>query len=382
MLKTGITVRFRSGGQFIREATKSEIWYLPMEANIDLSKISPTLFLDFTAQSLTYLLKPCKEAGLIQEIINAGNGAIVNEVGLYTITIMSPNEDYDGDEEVFSIKYIEDCARENKQLNLNNYSRRVHSTHPSPQCPSVVAQRGRLVTQPPPPPAITTHLPLTYIHNETPELPEEKILIFTDHLDQLKTDMESRFEDLTKLQIPDWILDPFLFEAVDKLDNSLQTEFLDLKLNKRSRFRPAFDVNDIQDKRLNWVTAEASWSRVEGGPQNANTNSAVPNKVSPRKLYTHNEKKAIVKYIVKNNGIDRVKGRALWEEMEEELKIGRTWQSMKEHFIKSIVPNIDSFKIPANNKLLNLWVVSALLVGPASKLTFMFGTVQRPLYSL
>ena len=42
--------------------------------------------------------------------------------------------------------------------------------------------------------------------NETLELPEDKILIFTDHPDQLKTDMESRFEDLTKLQIPDWIL--------------------------------------------------------------------------------------------------------------------------------------------------------------------------------
>ena len=41
--------------------------------------------------------------------------------------------------------------------------------------------------------------------------------------------MESRFEDLTKLQISEWILDPFSFEAVDKLDNSLETEFLDLK---------------------------------------------------------------------------------------------------------------------------------------------------------
>nr|CAD7592542.1 unnamed protein product [Timema genevievae] len=70
---------------------------------------------------------------------------------------------------------------------------------------------------------------LVHLDNETPELPEDKILIFTDHLDQLKTDMESRFEDLTKLQIPDWILDPFSFEAVDKLDNSLQTEFLVLK---------------------------------------------------------------------------------------------------------------------------------------------------------
>ena len=65
--------------------------------------------------------------------------------------------------------------------------------------------------------------------NETPELPEDKILNFTDHLNQLKTDMKSSFKDVTKLQIPVWILDPFSFEAVDKLDNSLQTEFLDLK---------------------------------------------------------------------------------------------------------------------------------------------------------
>lgn len=40
--------------------------------------------------------------------------------------------------------------------------------------------------------------------------------------------MESIFENLTKLQISHWILDSFSFEAVDKFDNSLQTEFLDL----------------------------------------------------------------------------------------------------------------------------------------------------------
>nr|CAD7264078.1 unnamed protein product [Timema shepardi] len=49
------------------------------------------------------------------------------------------------------------------------------------------------------------------------------------HLGQLKTDMKSRFEDLTKLQIPAWILDSFSFEPVDKFDNSLHTKFLDLK---------------------------------------------------------------------------------------------------------------------------------------------------------
>ncbi|XP_042913245.1 protein FAM200C-like [Parasteatoda tepidariorum] len=61
------------------------------------------------------------------------------------------------------------------------------------------------------------------------EILENKILIFTDHLDQLKTDVESRFKDSVKLEIPDWIFDPFSFENVDKLTSSLQTEFLDLK---------------------------------------------------------------------------------------------------------------------------------------------------------
>nr|CAD7428538.1 unnamed protein product [Timema monikensis] len=62
-------------------------------------------------------------------------------------------------------------------------------------------KRGRLVTQPPPPPANTTHLPLTYIRLQS----------------------SLAFVCLTISFYP------FSFEAVDKLDNSLQTEFLDLK---------------------------------------------------------------------------------------------------------------------------------------------------------
>nr|XP_042912054.1 protein FAM200A-like [Parasteatoda tepidariorum] len=64
------------------------------------------------------------------------------------------------------------------------------------------------------------------------EILENKSLIFTDHLDQLKTYIESRFKDLMKLEIPDCIFDPFSFEVVDKLTSSLQTEFLDLKYAK------------------------------------------------------------------------------------------------------------------------------------------------------
>nr|CAD7196264.1 unnamed protein product [Timema douglasi] len=372
-------------GQFIRVATKSEIWYLPMEANIDLSKISPTLFLDFTAQSLTYLLKPCKEAGLIEEIINAGNGAIVNEVGLYTITLMSPNEDYDGDEEVFSTKYIADCARENKQLNLNNYrvvlagiktvtinvlcecscggaivfnnvisiQNFLWGSHSGLSgifhfCESAVEGGGRRSI-----PAFAWRESGEYFGKTTLSTPDQDSninlsvlgnLVYSESsmLDHAATKASQDAPILITLQqflkpltpevhgvvvhistLPGQFLK---YQAMILLEAKcskilpftgipdalacwyqVKRKFSSSLLNKRSRFRPAFDVNDVQDKRLNWVTAEASWSRVEGGPQNANTNNAVPNKVPPRTLYTHNEKKAIVKYIVKNNGIDRVK---------------------------------------------------------------------------
>nr|CAD7413932.1 unnamed protein product [Timema poppensis] len=368
-----------------------------MEANIDLSKISPTLFLDFTAQSLTYLLKPCKEAGLIEEIINAGNGAIVNEVGLYTITLMSPNEDYDGDEEVFSTKYIADCARENKQLNLNNYSPgmvgsgsldgpwtlgscslegpRTVGSYPledpgmvDAYCREVSGIRNTIFRRSIP--AFAWRESGEYFGKTTLSTPDQDSninlsvlgnLVYSESsmLDHAATKASQDAPILITLQQFLKPLTPEVHGVVVHI-STLPGQFLKYQAMilleaKCSKILPFTGIPDAlacwyQDKRLNWVTAEASWSRVEGGPQNANTNNAVPNKVPPRTLYTHNEKKAIVKYIVKNNGIDRVKGRALWEEMEEELKIGRTWQSMKEHFIKSIVPNIDSFKISANDK--------------------------------
>lgn len=65
--------------------------------------------------------------------------------------------------------------------------------------------------------------------SESLHLEDDQIFTFTDHLDKLKCDMESRFEDIANLKIPDWVFDPFSFDAVDTLEHILQTEFLDLK---------------------------------------------------------------------------------------------------------------------------------------------------------
>ena len=67
---------------------------------------------------------------------------------------------------------------------------------------------------------------------------------------------------MTKLQISEWILDPFSFEAVDKLDNSLQTEFLDLKYDCEAKI--IFKQNGYE---LAWVklmdTYPQLWGKTE-----------------------------------------------------------------------------------------------------------------------
>ncbi|XP_065578099.1 uncharacterized protein LOC136038706 [Artemia franciscana] len=61
--------------------------------------------------------------------------------------------------------------------------------------------------------------------------------------------------------------------------------------------------------------------------------------------YRYNEQKKIVEYIIRNKLYNEVKGTLIWKEMEQEenLLSNRTWQSMKENFLKKIYPNINAF---------------------------------------
>ena len=68
-------------------------------------------------------------------------------------------------------------------------------------------------------------------------------------------------------------------------------------------------------------------------------------KSSSRVPYTRSDDEAILKYILTHKEYSRVGGKKLWVEMEEkEVVAGRTWQSLKEHFKKKIMDNIQSFK--------------------------------------
>ncbi|XP_065211682.1 uncharacterized protein LOC135839535 [Planococcus citri] len=63
-----------------------------------------------------------------------------------------------------------------------------------------------------------------------------------------------------------------------------------------------------------------------------------------RDPYSRKEKENIVKYIIERKLYDKVKGREMWQELERlNVNPKRTWQSMKEHAIKSISRELHTF---------------------------------------
>lgn len=71
--------------------------------------------------------------------------------------------------------------------------------------------------------------------------------------------------------------------------------------------------------------------------------------------YTRAEKEAILKYIITRNEYSRVKGRAVWQEMEKKgICPNRTWQSMKEHFLKTLSMQFEFFNFITAEQKRNL----------------------------
>ncbi|KAF2365159.1 Rap1 Myb domain [Trinorchestia longiramus] len=73
-----------------------------------------------------------------------------------------------------------------------------------------------------------------------------------------------------------------------------------------------------------------------------------------RKNYSHEDRMAIVRFILDNHLSSEVNGRQMWEEMAcaKVCHDKRSWQSLKEHFRKQIVHNfLESMDIPFPDKL-------------------------------
>ncbi|GAB6021545.1 Telomeric repeat-binding factor 2-interacting protein 1 [Chamberlinius hualienensis] len=70
-----------------------------------------------------------------------------------------------------------------------------------------------------------------------------------------------------------------------------------------------------------------------------------------RRGYSYNEQMTMLKYICKNKLQSEIGGNQIWKRMEEKnLLRERSWQSMKEHFRKKVLPQLHSYKISDNDK--------------------------------
>nr|CAD7263290.1 unnamed protein product [Timema shepardi] len=99
--------------------------------------------------------------------------------------------------------------------------------------------------------------------------------------------------------------------------------------------------------------------------------------VRTSRSYTLKEEQTILKYIADNNMYDKVKGRQMWQLMASSRGINkRTWQSLKEHYIKSMIPRIDSFDLTKKEKNKFMWNMMTLNQAKSSTANLSSLTVQ------
>ncbi|EEZ98702.1 hypothetical protein TcasGA2_TC001241 [Tribolium castaneum] len=72
-------------------------------------------------------------------------------------------------------------------------------------------------------------------------------------------------------------------------------------------------------------------------------------------LYSQDEEKKIVDYIVANNDFYRIKGDKLWQEMAEAQVVNRSWHSLKQHFRKRIVHELHYPRYELDQKTVELF---------------------------
>ncbi|KRZ16569.1 SCAN domain-containing protein 3 [Trichinella zimbabwensis] len=71
---------------------------------------------------------------------------------------------------------------------------------------------------------------------ENGEVHDDDIQIYCDHLDVLQKDMQERFQDILKMKIPNWVIDPF--SNTDEIEMELEEELIELQTNEE--LKPKF----------------------------------------------------------------------------------------------------------------------------------------------
>lgn len=94
----------------------------------------------------------------------------------------------------------------------------------------------------------------------------------------------------------------------------------------------------------NWHHREIGPLRGEWASKDPNKQKFYPSKYPARRKYLPEEDVQILMYIIENDAFDHVKGKSLWMKMATNGVSGKhTWQSLKDHFRRKIVPQIHDY---------------------------------------
>ena len=104
----------------------------------------------------------------------------------------------------------------------------------------------------------------------------------------------------------------------------------------------SFD-GDVQEEGPNWKQRLAQ-------RQPGNFRRSTP--VKKGTAYSAIEDQSLLDFIIAKDAFERLKGREFWQEAEmyEASGLNRTWQSLKERFLKTILPNLDSYNLSDAHK--------------------------------
>ena len=68
------------------------------------------------------------------------------------------------------------------------------------------------------------------------DIPDSRLIVYAEHLDKLINDMRSRFEDILNMDIPAWVINPFI--NISEVDETIQEEMIDVQNDEE--LKPAF----------------------------------------------------------------------------------------------------------------------------------------------
>ncbi|XP_049788563.1 telomeric repeat-binding factor 2-interacting protein 1-like isoform X2 [Schistocerca nitens] len=122
------------------------------------------------------------------------------------------------------------------------------------------------------------------------------------------------------------------------------------RLGGPSSYSDNFNAMKVLLRQSHWPTPaerdendSANTDRLSDSDTTVESQNSRRNMSSRRRTLSGNEEKEILRYIVENKEIGLILGNTLWKKIAQKKLQGRTWQPLKKHFLKHVLPNITKY---------------------------------------